>query len=213
MRLVCCQLLCRKDLHTPMVALMHGRRAGKKMTDEFLVGEIATLFMAGFETTGVPSLHECSAGLLCFTRMPACEACSHWRLHNKCACMREGSTPGNVLALHELLTSLFALLSLAAAFVMLLNLAEQAMLPSHEPLCPMAFCLFQPQCLCWRCLGTLSPQGTPPPGWSTASARRPRWRPRLWRSCARWTCWPRARSRRRGPSSGRTSPSSPTSTT
>ena len=35
---------------------MHGCRAGKKMTDEFLVGEVATLFMAGFETTGVPRL-------------------------------------------------------------------------------------------------------------------------------------------------------------
>ena len=73
-----------------MVALMHGRRAGKKMTDEFLVGEIATLFMAGFETTGAPSLHGCSAGLLCFTMMPAREACSPWRLHSKSACMLEG---------------------------------------------------------------------------------------------------------------------------
>ena len=33
-----------------------GRRTGKKMTDEFLVGEVATLFMAGFETTGARSL-------------------------------------------------------------------------------------------------------------------------------------------------------------
>lgn len=65
MRLVCCQLVCREDLCTPMVALMHVRLAGKKMTDEFLVGEIATLFMAGFETTGLPSLPKCSAGLLC----------------------------------------------------------------------------------------------------------------------------------------------------
>ena len=54
-----------------MVALMHGRRAGKKMTDEFLVGEVATLFMAGFETTGVPSLSFCSVGLLRSTRKPA----------------------------------------------------------------------------------------------------------------------------------------------
>ena len=51
----------------PMDALMRGRRAGKKMTDEFLVGEIATLFMAGFETTGVPSLLILLCGLA-FTR-------------------------------------------------------------------------------------------------------------------------------------------------
>lgn len=74
------QALCLLDLHMSMVALMHGWRAGKKMTDEFLVGEIATLFMAGFETTGVPSLLKCSQACLNVTRRPAHENCSCWSL-------------------------------------------------------------------------------------------------------------------------------------
>ena len=44
------------------------RRAGKRMTDEFLVGEIATLFMAGFETTGASSLLFCAVRALLISR-------------------------------------------------------------------------------------------------------------------------------------------------
>lgn len=38
-----------------MLALMTGGAVpGGPMADEFLIGEVATLFMAGFETTGAP---------------------------------------------------------------------------------------------------------------------------------------------------------------
>ena len=52
-----------QDLNQVAVALMRGRRTGKKMADKFLVGEVATLFMAGFETTGVPTLLCSQCGL------------------------------------------------------------------------------------------------------------------------------------------------------